>query len=65
MTSLGKGREVWEDLKKERDVLIAPYTNILADNPLLLSKYTDGSLNEFNTYYKGYAAYFLGIGDSE
>lgn len=65
MTSLGVNQEVWKDLKKERDVLTAPYTNILADNPLLLSKYTDDSLNEFNTYYKGYAAYFLGIGDSE
>lgn len=51
--------------KETQEAQNTPHTNILVENPLLLSKYTDGSLNEFNTYYKGHAAYFLGIGNSE
>lgn len=43
--------------------------NFLVDNPLLLTKYTGITGGKFsdehNTYYKGYANYILGVGDSE
>lgn len=52
-------------LHQYRSTQVAQGQNFLVDNPLLLSKYKDKTLTEWNNDYKNYVSYLLGIGNED
>lgn len=52
-------------LHQYKSTQVAQGQNFLVDNPVILSKYKDRTLTEWNNDYKNYISYLLGIGNED